>query len=89
MDPNDILWPEANPSKREMLMQGFQSAGIQEANFRIERENREGRFFSAEAMEDLFDKMVALVGANLMRHYEQTGKPPHTLQVGIEIEMEG
>lgn len=89
MDPNDILWPKANPSKREVLYERFKQAGISEANFRIEREDRGGRFFSEGAMEDLFDNMISLVGANLMRHYDETGKPPHTLEVGIDIKMEG
>lgn len=60
-----------------------------QANFAIERHDRQGnRFPSAEAMEDLNDKMIACVGGKMMAHYDRTGRTPKVLKVRVVVEIE-
>lgn len=92
-DEYEILWPNANPQKREVLFEMFRQQMIDDPdsssmNFEIHRTDRKNLFPSAEAQEDLFDKIIAFYGANLMAQYERTGKTPKIIRVTLDIEQE-
>jgi hypothetical protein len=47
----------------------------------------EGRTFSADAMEDLNESLMAWVGTRVMRRWEATHEPPSALRVTVTVEV--
>ncbi len=47
---------------------------------------QEGRSFSPEAMENLFDCMRTFVGARMMARWQKTKEPPTVMKVTVTVE---
>lgn len=88
---DDPLWPDANLTKRELMYNRFMKEDDgppSTMNIEAYRENRNGRTFSTEVMEECFDTLAAMVAANMKYKWDTTGKAPHHIRIGISIEIE-
>jgi hypothetical protein len=88
-EERDPLWPVSNPTVREQWYNKWMEEGPPPGiNLEAYRENRNGKTFSADVMEALFDQMAAYLAARMKTEWEQAGKPPHHIRIKVDVELE-